>query len=75
MWANLPWKISVLVRVLSVVVKHVQYIKIIRVFSLSGGGPCKVFQCQLGQKKLLGFGLLGGISTQSDAMFLLNQAF
>ena len=40
-----------------------------------GGGPCKVFQCQLGQKKLLGFGLLGGISTQSDAMFLLNQAF
>ena len=42
---------------ISVIVKHVQSIGIIRAFCLPGG-----------QKKLLGCGLLGGISTQVDTM-------
>ena len=33
-----------------------------------GGGACSVFQCLGGQKKLLGWSLLGGISTQADTM-------
>ena len=51
----------------SVIVKHVQSIRIIRAVCLPGG-TCYDFQCLGGQKKLLGCGLLGGISTQADFM-------
>ena len=46
---------------ISVIVKHVQSIGIIRAFCLPGG-----------QKKLLGCGLLGGISTQADTIKLFT---
>ena len=43
----------------SVTVKHVQKIGIIRAFCLPGG-TCWDFKCLGGQKRLLGYGLLGG---------------
>ena len=48
----------------SVIVEHVQSIGIIRGFCLLGGNLIA-----WGQKKLLGCGLLGGISTQADTEF------
>ena len=45
--------------IISVMVNYVQYIGIIRAFHLSGG-TCYVLQC-LGDKKLQGCGLLGGL--------------
>ena len=46
---------------ISVIIKHVQHIGIIRAFYLSGG-TYKVFQYLNGgwQKQLLGYGFLGG---------------
>ena len=44
---------------ISVIVKHVPSIGIIRVFCLPGE-TCQKFQCLRDQKKLLGCGLLGG---------------
>ena len=55
---------------LSVIVKHVQNIGIIRPFCLLRG-TCEVFHFSAwgGQKKLLGYGLLErGISTQGNTM-------
>ena len=52
---------------INVIVKHVKSIGIIRNFCLPGG-TCQDFECLGGQKKLLGCGLLGGISTQTDTM-------
>ena len=43
---------------ISVIVKHVRHERLIKFFRAWGSG----------QKKLLGCGLLGGISTQADTM-------
>ena len=56
----------------SVIVKHKQHIGIIRAFCLPGGegvgGGVLSFSVPGGKEKLLGRGLLGGISTQADTM-------
>ena len=54
-----------------IVNKHVQSIRIIRAFCLPGG-TCQDIQWLGGQKKLLGCGLLVGISTQADAIIIEN---
>ena len=56
----------------SVIVKHKQHIGIIRAFCLpgwgGGGQEGLSFSVPVGTEKLLGLGLLGGISTQADTM-------
>ena len=49
---------------INLIVKHVQHIGIITAFYLLEGNCSNLFR----QKKLLGCGLLGGISTFADAM-------
>ena len=55
--------------IISVIAKHVETIGIIRAFCLPRG-TCEDSQCLGRQKKLLSFGLLGGISTQADTLII-----
>ena len=58
----------------SVIVKHVQSIGIIRAFCLPGGIVKILSAWGGGQKKLLGSGLVGGeggVSTQANTIFLM----
>ena len=52
---------------INVIVKHKQHVGIIWPSCLPRG-TCSFFQCLGGEKKLLGCGLLGEISTQADTM-------
>ena len=52
---------------ISITVKHVQHVRIIRAFVCLGG--LTKFSVPGGQKILLDCGLLGGISTQADTMW------
>ena len=59
---------------ISVIVKQVKSIGIIRAFCLPGG-LVKSFSDWGGQKELLDCGLLGGISTQADTMGIYIQNY
>ena len=53
---------------ISVIVKHVRHVGIARTFCRVGGDLLS-FSVLGGHNKLLGYGLLEGISTQADTMF------
>ena len=59
---------------ISVIVKHFQGIGIIRTFCLPGR-LVKIFSAWGGQKKMLGCGLLKGISTQADTRGCLSNDY